>query len=196
MATILAPWINTSIVIHRTDGYLSVTLQVPEPLSRNSEVMGLCSTGCPSGFELSQEAVVLNDYPCSQDKIHTSIMCLILDTPSDHSGQYGTMCSYDLLQTHDLSILSLYNALYNDTRLLPDVTEIITTLPPTMTTPSISETTPTPKIEQVTSIMVATPPEGIGLTDGVIDSQTIHTAHPLSLSLSLLVVALSLLWLR
>ena len=149
VATILAPWINTSVIIHRIDGYLSVTLQVPEPLSRAYEVGGLCSTGCPYSFDVG--GLSLPEYPCTTDKITTAIRCLRINTTNElaqvvltGSHSYSQLCTYDTLLTHNVTLLSLYLALGEDALRLPDVTTVVTTGEPTPeTTPTSPETTPT-----------------------------------------------------
>lgn len=174
MATILAPWINTSIVIHRTEGYLSVTLQVPEPLTRVNEVAGLCSQGCPDGFEVSDAALALPDYQCSQNKPNTAILCLELMMPTlpTSSSSYSELCVYDILLTHNLTLLlSLYKALAEDALMLPDVTQIIVT--PPETTPPLTVTTQTSKYPQVTSIIVNPGPSPGGV------SSSSHATRPL-----------------
>lgn len=132
VATLLAPWINTSIIIHRIDGYLSVTIQVPEPLAREDDVTGLCSDGCVAALQVSDD---LPEYKkmCLQNYISASVMCLALGIPTPRSdGQlYPQLCSYDIALTHDSTLLSLYQALGEDANRLPDITQIPTvTIPP------------------------------------------------------------------
>ena len=181
VATILAPWINTSIVIHRAEGYLSVTLQVPEPLSREHEVTGLCSQGCPAGFEVADEAISLPEYKCSGNKANTSIMCLELMLPSFSPSSYTKLCVYDILLTHNVSLLlSLYKALADVALMLPDVTEIVNTPPRT-------DTTPTTRYPQVTSIIVNPDSSTVGV---VSSSRTVRPMQHLLAGLLVLFLLL------
>ena len=186
MATILAPWINTSIVIHRIDGYLSVTMQVPEPLSRANDVTGLCSRGCPSGFAVTERRVALPEYKCQQNRQITSLMCLALGlaTPAIGSISYSELCVYDILLTHDLALLSLYSALNNDTLRLPDITEIAPPTLPNTTPPDTKETTPTPNRQATVSIIINSP------TQGAIVSQTHQITHSAYLTIICCLLAL------
>lgn len=144
VATILAPWINTTIIIHRIDGYLSVTIQVPEPLSREDDVTGLCSDGCVAALQVSDD---LPEYKqrCSQNFRNTSIMCIALGITTPVSGSlYSKLCSYDIALTHDPTLLSLYQALGEDARRLPDITQITTTVTTSPDTPTSDNTTNPP----------------------------------------------------
>ena len=185
LATIIAPWINTTIIIHRNQGYLSVTLQVPEPLSWATDVSGLCSDGFDV-FLLSDTELELPGYQCLTNRANVSIMCLSLhlSLPPVGTVTYSDLCVYDILSTHNLSLLSLYSALNNDALLLPDVTEIFIDLP----TRATSETTPTTSSHpQVVSSVVIMPP-----SDNALLSQTAPSANPFP-SLTLLTLCLSLL---
>ena len=55
VASILAPWINSTIIIRRISGFLSVSLQVTGHLAFESE--GLC-TGCPRHQYIGEYFVV------------------------------------------------------------------------------------------------------------------------------------------
>ena len=185
VASIVAPWINTTIIIHQADKHLSVSLQVPEPLSRANEVTGLCSEGCPPSFQPLPKEMELKWYGCTDNRYEVSVMCLVLGLAIPPSGTttYSDLCLYDILKTHDLSLLSLYSALNQDALLLPDVTEIYTNPPTTV----MSETTPTSQHpQQVVSSIVILPPSEEPLV-----SQTVPSTHPL-LSLTLLSLFLSL----
>ena len=195
VATIIAPWINTTIIIHRSQDYLSVTLQVPEPLTRSSDITGLCSEGCPTGFEVSDTDVEVTDYMCADNRLSVLVMCLTLDLtlPPVGSMTYTKLCAYDILLTHNLDLLSLYFALNEDALMLPDVIEFeVTTSPTEITTSSSSSssrTTPTPTDQPVSTIIIISP-----TVDGVI-SRTVCTQplSPLMLFLScLLLVSLRL----
>lgn len=146
VATILAPWINTTIIIHRIDGYLSVTIQVPESLARKNDVTGLCSDGCGAGLQVSD---VLPEYQqrCPHNYLSTSVMCLALGiTPprqTESGPLYSQLCSYDLMLTHDDTLLSLYQALGEDATRLPDITQITTDTTPT-DTPTSDDTPRSP----------------------------------------------------
>ena len=153
VVTILAPWINTSIVIHRTESHLSLTLQVPEPLTREGEVAGLCSEGCLAGYEVEPDVVEFPEYECGENKMSVLVMCvnLGLTRPPVGTMLYSKLCSYDILLTHDLSLLSLYVALNQDALALSDETTPPITVPTTSKTPP---TTPEPTSQMVSSVII------------------------------------------
>ena len=186
VVTILAPWINTSIVIHRTESHLSLTLQVPEPLTREGEVAGLCSEGCPAGYDVEPNVVEVPEYECGENKMSILVMCLTLGltTPPVGTMLYSKLCSYDILLTHDLSLLSLYVALNQDALALSDETTPTTTVPTTSETPP---TTPEPTSQMVSSVII------FSTTDAGLASQTTPTTLPLS---PLVVILLSCLALQ
>lgn len=188
-ATILAPWINSSIIIRRIDGYLSVTIQVPEPLAREDDVTGLCSIGCAADFQVSDDDFELPEYRhrCPQNRVDSSIMCLSLGiTPplqTESDTLYPQLCTYDLMLTHDTNLLSLYWALGEDAERLPDVTQI------TPTDPATSPDTP------MSSPTSATPPRTVIINTGGVVSSALPTA-PLPLLLIYIVTISQLLLLR
>ena len=148
VATLQAPWLNVSIIIRRVDGYLSVTLQVPKPLSHRNDVSGLCSTGCSA--VTIQENTNLPTYPCPADKLAAGLICLDLEAvlqlydslqEQERSISYSDPCRYDLVLTHNLSLVSLYEALAKDSLQFPDVITLTRPLAGGGTT--IDPTTPT-----------------------------------------------------
>lgn len=188
VATILAPWINATIVIHRTGGYLSATLQVPESLSHGNAVTGLCTEGCPTGFDVADATIDLPDYKCTKNRVSSAHMCLSLDvmaplsqfTPMA-SRTYSHLCTYDLLLTHDLGLLSLYQALGEAALQLPDVTERVTTLP---TSPDTMPPTDPP---EATIVLIPRP-----VAVDLVPSSSICTVPLMSLPASLLAISLLL----
>ena len=137
LTTLLAPWLNTSIVIRRAFGYLMVSLQVPEPLSRASAVDGLCSRGCPT-HALSATDLSTLAAGCSSAKQAALINCVnlysmmpakLLRPGSNHA------CSYDLLNTYNASLFKLHSAFIQDSLLLGDRTDNPTDSPPTPSAP-------------------------------------------------------------
>lgn len=145
-ATILAPWINTTIVIRRAFGHLTVTIQVPEPLTREAEVGGLCSAGCPA-FTWVPTNLFGNGCPAFAQALATCID-LSKDLPT-HNPPYSQICGYDFGKTLDVSLLSLFEAYAGDALLLPDVmgdtmhTEPMSTFQPTIDTTQLRETSST-----------------------------------------------------
>ena len=136
LATLLAPWLNTSIVIRRAFGYLMVSLQVPEPLSRASMADGLCSTGCPS-HTLSvthPSALAAGCFSVQQTAlIHCVNLYNMMPAKLLKPGS-NQACGYDLLNTYDISLLKLHSAYIQDSLLLGDKTDnpVDTPIPPSV----------------------------------------------------------------
>lgn len=188
MASILAPWINTTIVIHRAFGYLTVTLQVPEPLTREREVGGLCSDGCPA-FTRVHTPVFGNG--CPEFAQQALMKCLDLSNVQDlpsYNTPYTQICGYDVSKTHDVFLFSLFEAYAGDALLLPDVmggtTHTDPTSKPTTDTTQSTETSSTTPNSIVLQPHTTSP--------YIAGAHTTCPLHLLLLSLSLLAVW----WLR
>ena len=106
LATLLAPWFNTSIVICRVFSYLMASLQVPEPLSRANAVDGLCSRGCPS-HTLSATDLSTLAARCSSVEHIAFINCVNIYNmiPAKLRRPVSNQaCGHDLLNMYDASL--------------------------------------------------------------------------------------------
>ncbi len=120
VVTLLAPWINTTVVIRRHANLLAVTLQVPGHLSFESD--GLCR-GCPAHAFFNAKAFALDPNDCQGEKSNALFHCWFFsqDIPGDNTNEtYGEMCRYTLLRANssDYGALSFQKAVIEDARLL------------------------------------------------------------------------------
>ena len=120
--TLLAPWINTTVVIRRHADLLAITLQVPGHLAFESE--GLCR-GCPAHthfdvVEFSTSAGhcggVSNNalFLCWEFANNIPLFSEVINTT------YGEICRYNLLQANssDYGVLNFQKAVLEDAKLL------------------------------------------------------------------------------
>lgn len=124
LATLLALWVNATIVIRRHEGFLSVTLQVPGRVSFQSD--GLC-TGCPP-----HAYVNITDYKnkmqdlCIAETSAVSTNCFLHAGVQNQqsfspivNNTYLEACVYSLYKGGNVSILELFNRIASDAKLLP-----------------------------------------------------------------------------
>lgn len=122
VVTLLAPWINTTVVIRRHANLLAVTLQVPGHLAFESD--GLCR-GCPAHahfdvFEFSTNAGGCRDvstnalFHCWEFTQNVPQLDTVINTT------YGEICRYNLLRgnSSDYGVLSFQKAVIEDAMLL------------------------------------------------------------------------------
>ena len=136
--SLLATWINTTIIVRNYANLLGVTLQVPRHLAEESR--GLCR-GCPpqalfdmldlnyqmvlGGCTVENEAVLLNCF----SGFSTNFRREFLDV---NNATYVDACVYSLWRSNSTSIdaLSFLGAVSRDAAALPNVQPIVTTSPP------------------------------------------------------------------
>lgn len=127
VASILATWLNTTIVLRQYAGYLSVTVQVPGMLAFESE--GLC-TGCPAhtqNINISTEVVAYRQR-CPEASNKATLHCYldggVVNVPEFafvDNASYREMCIFDALRAESLQVLSLVNAIARDAVALPPI---------------------------------------------------------------------------
>ncbi|XP_019849579.1 PREDICTED: uncharacterized serine-rich protein C215.13-like [Amphimedon queenslandica] len=129
-ASILAPWLNLTVVIRKEGEHLSVVLRLPADLVDESE--GLCQTGCPSfmHYETSQ----IRSQSCSNDSWNALIQCsrFLLNFDPRNTAQSATLtqlCQTDVIYTNTYSIISLYRGIAQDLLALPRTGAYITPEP-------------------------------------------------------------------
>ena len=129
LVTMMAPWINTTVVIRRLpgDGVLAVTVQVPGRLSFESD--GLCR-GCPahSHFSIDQFRLqVSSNADCVSDNNAITFNCFIGFTINDYpefysvlNVTYATTCWYSMWRHSSAStdFLGFLRSVGNDAKLL------------------------------------------------------------------------------
>ena len=124
VASLLATWLNTTIVLRQYAGYLSVTIQLPGLQAFESE--GLCR-GCPTHTHIDMsQALAMNQQNCVQQNNIATINCFIKGGVTGfgdlvRNASYTDMCKFDVLNAENLDILSLVNATARDARALPPV---------------------------------------------------------------------------
>lgn len=103
-ASILATWLNTSIVIHSYAKYLSVTIQVPGKFIFDSE--GLCVGGCLNDRLVDATEYIeskLND--CQEDNDRAGYHCYSAGVLNvDQQVFYGETCMFDAMKSGSLQV--------------------------------------------------------------------------------------------
>ena len=123
VVTLLAPWINTTIIIRRYAELLAVTLQVPGHLSFESD--GLCR-GCPAHtfFNVSRfDHEVLVSSNCRDESNNAVFNCYVIlanQFSEVINITYTEMCKYSLFRSNSSSfdVLSFLKAVSEDAKLL------------------------------------------------------------------------------
>lgn len=122
VVTLLAPWINTTVVIRRYADLLAVTLQVPGHLSFESD--GLCR-GCPAHAHFDAVEFSTNSGNCWQVSSAALFHCWeftqnIPQLENVINITYGEICRYNLLRANssDYGVLSFQKAVVEDAKLL------------------------------------------------------------------------------
>lgn len=134
VASLLATWLNTTIVLRQYAGYLSVTIQLPGLQAFESE--GLCR-GCPPHTHLDMtQTLAMNRQSCVQQSNIATFECFTKGGVTGfgdlvHNASYIDMCRFDVLKAENLDILSLVNAAVRDATVLPPVGFVPSPLEPT-----------------------------------------------------------------
>ena len=122
-ASILAPWLNLTLIVRKQDKYLSVVTRLPADLVDQSG--GLCNTGCPTHTEQSIEHNV--KLSCVDDQNSAIIGCggkaNLLNALKDQSNltiQLIENCQFDVLNSLTYTPLSLYKGIVQDYKALPN----------------------------------------------------------------------------
>lgn len=176
VVTLLAVWINSTVIVRKFGGFLSVTVQLPGSLAFPSD--GLC-LGCPPNiyhnFSSFVEKVQTN---CITENDDTQFNCFV------HSGlvhddfshidnrSYSDVCIFDVYKAQNRDIYSMLRAVGQDARLLPnkgDAAVRIIDEPPILRPPDT--TTPSPLTIPTTVSRTETP-------STVLTTQSIPTTEP------------------
>lgn len=122
VVTLLAPWINTTVVIRRYADLLAVTLQVPGHLSFQSD--GLCR-GCPAHAHFDAVKFSTNLGDCSGVSNTALFHCWEFTQNLPEFADvvnitYGEICRYNLLRANSggYGVLSFQKAVVEDAKLL------------------------------------------------------------------------------
>lgn len=123
VVTLFAAWLRTTIIIRQYMEFLSVTLQVPEDISLESE--GLC-IGCPA-----HQYINITDFNnlihsiCPADNDRAIDNCFVYGGVSNINGikditnnSYLDACIYSIYKTKSSKVLSMFNAIASDALLL------------------------------------------------------------------------------
>ncbi len=136
VVTLMATWLNTTIIIRQYAEFLSITLQVPLEISLESE--GLC-TGCPSHLYLNITAI--NDQVpsfCPDDNERAIHNCfdhagVANRRPLEnvHNNSYLEACIFSMFKIKTSEVITMFNAIAGDAELLGNVGEPAGTPPVT-----------------------------------------------------------------
>ena len=132
--SLLATWINTTVVIRIHADLLAVTVQVPETLAQQSEG-GLCK-GCPAEkvFDIQEFNYQMAIGECTDENGAVITNCFFgfsnrPEFESIDNATYADVCIYSLWRANSTSydVLSFLGAVANDAKVLPDVQQRNTT---------------------------------------------------------------------
>ncbi len=164
VVTLLAVWINTTIIIRQHGNALSVVIQLPGDLSFHSE--GLCR-GCPrhAYFNVTEKNNEVRSH-CDQENEDSVYRCFIqpdLVNRNDFNeilnNTYIDYCLFDLHTTESIDSVTLLKAIGRDSGLLQDRGFVPVVLVPTIEIPSYptaSETTLPPTTTTTTTTITTT----------------------------------------
>lgn len=136
VVTLLATWLKTTIIIRQYANFLSITIQVPGELSNESE--GLCR-GCPPHMYVNITHFN-NQVPsmCPDDNNRALVNCFQHAgvANQDHlfhvtNNTYLDACVYSMYKTKSVEVLSMFNAVADDAKLLVNVDPYTTQTPNT-----------------------------------------------------------------
>ncbi len=139
--TILAVWINTTIIIRQYGNALSVVVQLPGELSFRSE--GLCR-GCPKHayFNVTKKNSEVSSY-CGRQTDAAISRCFVeseLINEDEFEGisnnTYFDYCLFDLHRTANIDAVSMLKAIGRDSILIPGRGFVPVVILPTIETPS------------------------------------------------------------
>lgn len=122
MASILAPWLNLTVIIRRHHNYLSIVMQMPADLLDSSE--GLCHTGCANHTQNNinklKQSSCNSDVSLSLRGCITAGLLNVIPSESQLSLLLTHICQFDVLKNLTYSVLSILKAVANDYILLRD----------------------------------------------------------------------------
>ena len=126
VTTLLATWLNTTIIIRQYASFLSISIKVPRKIAVESD--GLCK-GCPAHHYINIDVFnSLLDSNCPEEHNNVVLNCY------DHGGivnqdqlitvrnnSYLDACIYSMHKIKNNSVISMFNAIANDARLLAGI---------------------------------------------------------------------------
>lgn len=181
VVSILAPWLNFSIIIRNQGGFLSVVTQIDADEMAASE--GLCKTGCPMHTRVDHAEITKKK--CEMDQNNALLGCFtsLLEAlenevydREDARGSYYSMCTRDVLTQSSYDIIPFLKAAAKDSNLLQDWKPFV--LPDPVPPPEVpitthntqSTTTPTKQTTPTTGTM----PTTHVITDKLVSSAPIN----------------------
>lgn len=196
--TILAPWLNLTVVIRKLDNHLSIVTRLPADLVDYSN--GLCNTGCPSHTKQNIKSAI--NQSCFKDKLNASFSCAINASllnalpQSNLSIQMANLCQFDILHGLRYLPLSLYKGIVRDYKTLPNDGEHIIpiTQPPEVFVLNVSIANRTPKSIHHTSTTTIsfhqeTPRPSLSTTTTLKQFETLNSScSPQIMSLTIFII--------
>ena len=173
VTSLLATWLNTTIVLRQYAGYLSVTIQLPGHQAFESE--GLC-TGCPPHAHIDiAQALAMDQQNCVNEKNTAVGSCFTRGGVTGfgelvRNASYGDACTFDVLRAGTLDILSLVSATTGDARALPPV-GFVPRPEPTDSSPRFPFPPIEPSVENPTTV------KAVEATEQSPTTQRIETPH-------------------
>lgn len=120
--SILAPWLNLTVIIRKVGDQLSIVLRLPADIMDESE--GLCQTGCPNYMQYNRKKIL--NKSCSGDSSKALLACSVtagllnffISKPTV-SSTMAELCQIDTLYDSSYSLLPLYIGIAKDILALP-----------------------------------------------------------------------------
>lgn len=121
-ASILAPWLNLTVIIRKVGDQLSIVLRLPADIMDESE--GLCQTGCPNYMQYNRKKIL--NKSCSSDSSKALLACSVtagllnfFTSKPAVSSTMAELCRIDTLYDSSYSLLPLYIGIAKDILALP-----------------------------------------------------------------------------
>lgn len=116
--SILAPWLNLTIIIRKQNDYLSIVLRMPADLVDQSD--GICQSGCPSHTRYNFARHIARK--CSVDRADALFACsaragllnFFNHIDANVSLQLTYSCQFDVLNSNSYIPISLYKGIAKD----------------------------------------------------------------------------------
>ena len=121
-ASILAPWLNLTVIIRKVGDQLSIVLRLPADIMDESE--GFCQTGCPNYMQYNRKKIL--NKSCNGDSSKALLACsmtagllnFFISKPKV-SSTMAELCRIDTLYDSSYSLLPLYIGIAKDILALP-----------------------------------------------------------------------------
>ncbi len=161
MISLLAVWMNTTIIVRGYGDALSVTVHIPGDMSFFSD--GLCR-GCPrhAYFNTTEVNNQVSAH-CAEANSAAVLSCFVYSELVNQfafdkivNNTYVDYCQFDMYQKQSADALSVMRSVGQDAKLLPDVGFVPVVVIPTIQTPSSATSEPDSTSSSTTTLTKTT----------------------------------------